>query len=149
MNLVCFLSIGCQIYSGWQADVMCCHFLHMCMWSQTLFSPSPSTHPGDLPRILDLVRLTCRSYCQGQYLPFRTESPLVSCCLCFLFALRWPGVLRGGPGTFPCQGLVDVRRERLAVLEFPRSQTSVLGSECVRYLGSCGGAPLGFGVPTP
>lgn len=146
MNLG-FLSIGCQIYSGWQADVTRCHFLHACMWSQT-FSPSPSTHLGDLPQIVDLVMLMCRSCCQGQYLLVHMEWTPIDCLLVF-------SLLLGAPGTSPCQGLVDVHTKRLAVLEFPRSQTSVLNSECVRCLGTgppWGAAqelPWGFGVPTP
>lgn len=37
MNLVGLLSIGCWIYFGWQADVILCHFLQVCMWSETVF----------------------------------------------------------------------------------------------------------------
>lgn len=70
-----------KIYSGWQADVTHCHFLHVCMWSQT-FSPSPSTHLGDLPRIVDLVMLMWCSCCQGRYLLIHTECPPLTACLC-------------------------------------------------------------------
>lgn len=79
---------------------MLCHFLQVCVWSETVFPLlSPSARPSGLPPLLDSVMLICHHVLTGTV---STVSKQGSSAGVFS-ALCWPSLVPW-PDRYPCPG---------------------------------------------
>lgn len=97
---------------GWQADVVLCHFLQACMWSETVFPLlSPSARPSGLPPVLESAMLICHRALTGTIPSVSEQGSSAD----VLLALCWPSLVPGGAqvplswGRWGCAVMVHVQ----------------------------------------
>lgn len=85
-----------------------CHFLQVCVWSETVSPPPQRVCPSSLPQILDSIMLLCHCILTGT-IPAVPEWAPSAECLLVLFALCWPNLALGGghPGTSTCMHVLS------------------------------------------
>lgn len=80
---------------------MLCHFLQVCMWSETVFPLlSPSARPSGLPPVLDSVMLICHCILTGTISTVSEQGSSAD----VLIVLCWLSLVLGRAQVSPCPG---------------------------------------------
>lgn len=80
---------------------MLCHFLQVCVWSETVFPLlSPSARPSGLPPVLDSVMLICHRLLTGNIPTVSEQGSSAD----VLLVLCWLSLVLGRAQVSPCPG---------------------------------------------